>query len=291
MINAKKIGIKMSKDKLPNIGAVAIAEIDGLSIRYARAGVSKGIPILLTAPWPESIYSFYRLAPRLADAYPIILVDLPGFGLSQSRADLMAPEAMGDFLIKLLKYFGIGRTHVVAPDVGTPAVLFTASKQQELFESLVIGGAAMQPDLAAGVLKDLIYSPTGFLAEAGSDGVKPYLEHAALLTPAAIIEDFRTASAGRRLDEATQFVRGYIQDSPKLEPQLYNIKTPVLIIAGKNDTIVPPVNSQFLADRLPNNRNVLLDAGHRVWEEAASEYIETLMSWFGGEYRSLERKS
>ncbi len=291
MINAKKIGIKMSKDKLPNIGAVAIAEIDGLSIRYARAGVSKGIPILLTAPWPESIYSFYRLAPRLADAYPIILVDLPGFGLSQSRADLMAPEAMGDFLIKLLKYFGIGRTHVVAPDVGTPAVLFTASKQQELFESLVIGGAAMQPDLAAGVLKDLIYSPTGFLAEAGSDGVKPYLEHAALLTPAAIIEDFRTASAGRRLDEATQFVRGYIQDSPKLEPQLYNIKTPVLIIAGKNDTIVPPVNSQFLADRLPNNRNVLLDAGHRVWEEAASEYIETLMSWFGGEYRSLERTS
>ncbi|HYV95026.1 MAG TPA: alpha/beta hydrolase [Chitinophagales bacterium] len=287
----KKSGLKMSEDNLPNIGEVATTEIDGLTIRYARSGVSKGIPILLTAPWPESIYSFHRLAPQLALEHPVILVDLPGFGLSQSRTDVMAPEAMGDFLIKLFQHFGINRTHVVAPDVGTPALLFADSKQPELFESLVIGSAAMQPDLAAGVLKDLIYSPTGFLAEAGSDGVKPYLEHAAQLTPAAIIEDFRAASAGRRLDEATQFVRGYIQDCPKLEPLLYNIKTPALIITGKNDAIVPPVNGQFLADRLPNNRYLLLDAEHRVWEEAASEYVETLTSWFGGEYHALEKKS
>ncbi|HKB44446.1 MAG TPA: alpha/beta hydrolase, partial [Chitinophagaceae bacterium] len=170
----------MNKNNLPNMGTVAIAEIDNLAIRFVRTGVSKGIPILLTAPWPESIYSFHRLAPRLAAEHPVILVDLPGFGLSQSRPDVMAPEAMVDFFIKLLKYFGISRTHVVAPDVGTPAVLFTASKQQELFESMVIGSAAMQPDLAAGVLKDLIYSPTGFLAEVGADGVKSYLEHAAL---------------------------------------------------------------------------------------------------------------
>src|SRR4029077_12321551 len=224
----------MIKDPLPDIGTVTTADIDGLSIRYAKSGVSKGLPVLLTAPWPESIYSFYRLAPWLAVKHPVILVDLPGFGLSQSRPDVMAPEAMGNFFIKLLKHFGISRTHVVAPDVGTPAVLFADSKQPELFESIVIGGAAMQPDLAAGVLKDLIYSPTGFLAEVGADGVKSYLEHAELLTPTAIIEDFRAASAGRRFDEAAQFVRGYIQDCPKLEPQLYNIKTPALIVTGKN---------------------------------------------------------
>jgi len=277
----------MSKDNLPNIGTVASADIDGLSIRFAKSGVSKGLPILLTAPWPESIYSFYRLAPRLATKHAVLLVDLPGFGLSQSRPDVMAPEAMADFFIKLLKHFGISRTHVVAPDVGTPVVLFAASKQQELFESLVIGGAAMRADLAAGGLKDLVYSPPGFLAEVGADGVKPYLEHAGLLTPAAIIEDFRAASAGRRLEEATQFVRGYIPDCPKLEPLLSKITTPALIIAGKNDTIVPPVNLQFLADRLPSNRHLLLDADHRVWEEAADEYIETIVSWFDGGYRSI----
>ena len=275
----------MSNDSLPNIGSVSTEKIDGLSIRYAEAGVTTGIPILLTAPWPESIYSFYHLAPRLAGKHRLLLVDLPGFGLSESRPDVMAPEAMGNFIIKLLKHFGISRTHAVAPDVGTPAILFAASKQPVLFESLVIGGGAMRPDLAAGALRDLIFSPTGYLLQFGADGVKPYLEHAAQLTPPAIIEDFRAASSGSRLDEATQFVRGYIPDSPKLEPLLSGIKTPALIIAGKNDTIVPPENGKFLADRLPNNRYVLLDAEHRVWEEAAKDYVEAVDAWFDGNYQ------
>ena len=274
----------MSNNLLPNIGVVSTEKIDGLSIRYAKAGVTTGIPILLTAPWPESIYSFYHLAPRLAGKHQLLLVDLPGFGLSESRPDVMAPEAMGDFIIKLLKHFGISRTHAVAPDVGTPAILFAAAKQPALFESLVIGGGAMRPELAAGSLKDLIFSPTGFLVQVGADGVKPYLEHAAQLTPPAIIEDFRAASSGSRLDEATQFVRGYIPDSPKLEPLLAKIKTPALIIAGKKDPIVPPENGRFLADRLPNNRYVLLDAEHRVWEEAAKAYVEAVDSWFDGNY-------
>jgi pimeloyl-ACP methyl ester carboxylesterase len=279
----------MSNDPLPNIGAVATAKIDGLSIRFAQMGGTTGIPILLTAPWPESIYSYYHLAPRLAEKHQLLLVDLPGFGLSESRPDVMAPEAMGDFIIKLLKHFGIGRSHSVAPDVGTPAILFAAAKQPALFESLVIGGGAMRPELAAGALKDLIFSPTGYLVQIGADGMKPYLEQAAQLTPPAIIEDFRAASAGSRLDEATQFVRGYIPDSPKLEPLLAKIKTPALIIAGKNDQIVPPENGRFLADRLPNNRYVLLDAEHRVWEEAAKAYAEALDAWFDGNYHLIEQ--
>jgi pimeloyl-ACP methyl ester carboxylesterase len=272
------------KDNLPNIGVIKTDEIDGLNIRYTTAGIPDGVPVLLTAPWPESIYSFYRLIPRLAINHFVIAVDLPGFGHSQSRPDVMAPEAMGDFLIKLIQHFQIKSTHVVAPDVGTPAVLFAATKQPELFESLVVGCAAMQPDLAGGILKELIHSPTGALVEAGADGVKPYLDHAALLTPPAIIEDFKAASAGSRLDEATQFVRSYVHDSPILESKLPGIKTPSLIIGGKNDSIVPPVNGQFLADRLPNNRYLLLNAEHRVWEEAAEEYIETVVAWINGSY-------
>ena len=42
----------------PDLGAVEFAEIDGLRVRYARSGVSQGVPVLLTSPWPESIYAF-----------------------------------------------------------------------------------------------------------------------------------------------------------------------------------------------------------------------------------------
>jgi len=274
----------MTKDTLPDIGIVAVEEINGLSIRYAQSGPLSGFPIILTAPWPESIYSFHLLAPVLSKKHRVILVDLPGFGLSQSRPGVMSPEAMGNFLIDIIKHFKIDRTHIVAPDVGTLAALFAASKHEHYFESLVIGGAAMQPDLAAGALKDLIHSPAGSLLNVGSDGVRSYLEQASILTPATIIEDFRSASSGVRLEEAAQFVRGYIHDLPKLEPRLNKIHTPTLIIAGKNDPIVPPINAEFLSKRLPNCKNILLDAEHRVWEEAADDYNKAIDSWFSGEY-------
>src|SRR5882724_7123418 len=114
----------MGSESLPNIGAVAMIQIDGIDVRYARSGSGPGAPIMLTSPWPESIYSFRHVIPRLGANHPLIAVDLPGFGLSGSRPDVMGPQAMGDFVLKLLEHFGLVRPHVIAPDVGALAVLF-----------------------------------------------------------------------------------------------------------------------------------------------------------------------
>jgi pimeloyl-ACP methyl ester carboxylesterase len=104
----------------------------------------------------------------------------------------MAPEAMGEYIVKVFKHFQIERAHIVAPDVGTPALLFAASKNPDLFESMALGGAVTRVELAAGPLKDLEYSPSGSLANVdGAEGVKDYLTDAAKLTPAPIIEDFK----------------------------------------------------------------------------------------------------
>jgi pimeloyl-ACP methyl ester carboxylesterase len=62
-----------------------------------------------------------------------------------------------------------------------------------------------------------------------------------------------------------------------------------LVIAGRNDPIVPVANGQVLAEKLPHNRYVVLDAGHRAWEEAAAQYAQEVESWLGGAYRSVEK--
>jgi pimeloyl-ACP methyl ester carboxylesterase len=46
----------------------------------------------------------------------------------------------------------------------------------------------------------------------------------------------------------------------------------VQIIAGARDRAVPPVNAEFLHDRLPNSRLDVIDAGHFTWEDGADEY-------------------
>ena len=79
---------------LPDIGRVTTSQIGGLGIHLAHGGRSDGIPILLTSPWPESIYAFRGILPAIKELGPLILVDLPGFGRSGGRPDVMSPEAM-----------------------------------------------------------------------------------------------------------------------------------------------------------------------------------------------------
>jgi pimeloyl-ACP methyl ester carboxylesterase len=40
---------------------------------------------------------------------------------------------------------------------------------------------------------------------------------------------------------------------------------------------VPLVNAEFLHDRLPTSRLVIVDAGHFVWEEAPAEYASIIL--------------
>jgi pimeloyl-ACP methyl ester carboxylesterase len=274
---------------LPDIGQITVAKIDGLDIRYARTGRSDGTPILFTSPWPESIYAFRGVLPTAKSLGPVILVDLPGFGRSESRPDVMSPEAMGAFIIKFAGHLGVTRMHAVGPDIGTLALLFAVTKKPELFESIVAGSGATSPDLAGKGLKDLIFSPPGTFAsaEGGDIGAGFITQSAAVKTPDAVLEDYRLASAGRRFEEATQFVRAYPRDLPRLKSLLPQIATPVLVLAGKDDPIVPPANGQLLADLMPHCRHTLLDGGHLIWEDAAEAYSAHLAQWVQKEYRSV----
>ena len=79
-----------------------------------------------------------------------------------------------------------------------------------------------------------------------------------------------------------RYVRTYPDELPELARRLPEIETPVLIIAGGRDRVVPAANAEFLSARLPHSRLVVIDAGHFVWEEAAGEYASTIADWVAG---------
>ena len=59
------------------------------------------------------------VAPTLAHRRQVVCVDLPGFGASERRQDVLSPRAMGEFLARLIAEADLGAPHIVAPDVGT----------------------------------------------------------------------------------------------------------------------------------------------------------------------------
>jgi hypothetical protein len=54
------------------------------------------------------------------------------------------------------------------------------------------------------------------------------------------------------------------------------ITTPVTIINGRHDPVVPLANAEFLDARLPNSRVEVIEAGHFIWEEAPAEYAAAI---------------
>jgi pimeloyl-ACP methyl ester carboxylesterase len=258
-------------------------EADGLVIRYAETERVSDETVLLLNPWPESLFAWDTIWSALAETARLVAIDLPGFGQSERRAELQSPRAMGGFLLRLIDEWGLGHPHVVGPDVGTGAVLFAAAEDVDQFPSAVVGsGGASFPLEVTGTLKEIIEAPdlSGFRDLDGRDVVAGALEGIERHTlPEAVREDYMTSYAGERFAESAAYVRSYPSDLPVLAERLGHIRTPVQIIAGRHDPLVPPSNADFLHARLANSKLDILDTGHFTWEEGADEYLELTRSW------------
>jgi pimeloyl-ACP methyl ester carboxylesterase len=264
---------------------VRFRTVDGVRIRYADSGGSQEPVVLLTSPWPESVYAFAPIWAALAEHARLFAIDLPGFGASERREDLLSPRAMGGFLAQLVAEADLGAPHMVAPDVGTSAALFAAAAHPERFASVIVGtgGAAVPLELGE-PLASWVLDPdldkyrrvdpraiVGTAVDTIAGGV-----------PDDIRADYLDCYDGDRFAESMRYVRRYPAELPELAELLPQIATPVTIINGRDDRVVPLANAEFLDARLPRSRVAIIDGGHFIWEEAPAEYASIVLDSIAG---------
>ena len=264
---------------------------DGVRVRFADTKAVSDVTVLLLAPWPESVWAFRRIWNRVAAVGRVVAIDLPGFGHSDGRPELIAPDASGAFLARLIDEWGLGAPHVVGPDVGTAAALFLAARAPERVTSLTVGGGAVRfPIEASGALKEIIEAPSldavrgldartsiGYAVESG----------AASASEPEVHEDYVSAYDLGRFAESARFVRHYPEQNQVLRNLLPTITTPTQIVAGRDDDLVPWSNNQYLDDLLPNSEIHPLDASHFAWEQGAEEYGRFVLDWVSGGFRRV----
>src|SRR6266542_4205952 len=239
---------------------------DGVRVRFADTRADSDITVLLLAPWPESLWAFRRIWDRVLAVGRVVAIDLPGFGHSDGRPELIAPDTSGAFLARLIHEWGLGPPHVVG------------------------GGAVRVPIEAGGALKDIIEAPSlevvrgldartniGYAVEPG----------AASDSEPDVHEDYVSAYDLGRFAESARFVRHYPEQNPVLGDLLPTINTPTQIVAGRDDDLVPWSNNQYLDELIPNSVIHPLDAGHFAWEQAPEEYGSLVVDWVSGGYRRV----
>lgn len=261
--------------------------IDGLSIRFAESD-DRDDHALLLSPWPESLLAFEPTWERLAEYTHLVAVDLPGFGHSERRNSLLSPRAMGEFVIRIADAFELDNPHTVGPDIGTGALLFAAASHPGRLRSIVLGsGGAAFPLQLGGILNDWVMAPDVEAYRKADPreivtGALSGLERHVL--PGFVREDYLSGYDGDRFAESMAYVRAYPAELPVLAGLLPQVQTPVEIIAGANDWAVPPVNAEFLHERLPHSKLDIIDVGHFTWEDAADKYAALVASWWSGGY-------
>jgi pimeloyl-ACP methyl ester carboxylesterase len=259
--------------------------VDGVRIRYADSGGSPEPAVLLTSPWPESVYAFAPIWDTLAEQARLFAIDLPGFGASERRDDLLSPKAMGGFLAKVIAETDLGRPHIVAPDVGTSAALFAAGAHPERIASVIVGtGGAAVPLQLGEPLASWVLDPDldKYRRIDPRVIVNTAIDTNAGGVPDEIRADYLDCYDGDRFVESMRYVRRYPEELPELAELLPQITIPVTIINGRHDRVVPVANAEFLDERLPNSRVFIIDAGHFVWEEAPAEYASIVLDAITG---------
>jgi pimeloyl-ACP methyl ester carboxylesterase len=259
--------------------------VDGVRVRYADSGGSNEPVVLLTSPWPESLYAFAPIWARISERARAFAVDLPGFGASQRREELLSPRAMGEFLAQLIAEADLGTPHIVGPDVGTSAALFAAAAHPDRIASVIVGsGGAAVPIQLGERLTEFVLDPDldKYRRMDSRTMVGATLGKIEGRVPDDIRADYLDCYDGDRFAESMRYVRRYPEELPVLAGLLPHIATPVTIIAGRRDGIVPPANAEFLHQRLSDSHLVIVDAGHFVWEDAPAEYASIVLDAITG---------
>lgn len=272
--NAVQLGIPQRWYRLPGpVYQHRDVEADGT---HAAIGFIEWVPeggapperpaVVLLHGCPGQATDFVRLGPVLRDAgYRVLAVDQLGFGESSHWVRDYSIAANGRVLTRFLADLGIARAHVVGWSNGGGTALHMADLAPERVASLtLLASIGVQEDEGSG---SYFFEHVKYLVGLGGGGAAAELiPHFGLLGPAW----FRHASMRFFWDSDQRPLRGIME----------RLRTPTLVLHGRNDFLVPARAAERSHALIGPSRLVVLPASHFLPFMQASQSGEHLVRFF-----------
>jgi len=259
--------------------------VTGFRMYYEIHGV--GFPLLLINGLGSDRREWLCQLPGFASRFRVVVFDNKGAGDSDVPPGPYTTSGMGDDAAALLAALGIDRAHVMGVSLGGMIAQELALRHPGRVERLVLactspgGKAAVRPSDEA--LSAFTRSAEG-RPEEDLRRMIPFLytERFAREHPGEI-ESF----IARRLLYPTSPEGHAAQLAAAVGHAagdgLSAVRARTLVIAGTEDRLVPPENSQRIADRIPGAKLVLLPgAPHRLFAENAEAFNREVLSFLLG---------
>lgn len=252
-------------------------EVNGIQLSYEDQG--KGLPVLLIHGFPFDHQLWQPQIEALSKNYRVIAPDLRGFGESEIPNDTSGMAQFAGDLIALLDLLGIDQAVICGLSMGGYISLAIAESFPERMLGLVLSNTRSAKDTYAvrqnryNTAEKVISAGNGFLAD---DMVGNLLSGKTVEgNPdlVAFVHDMilRQSSAG-----IYAALRGMAERKDRTF-LLSDIEVPTMVIAGKEDSIIPFFESERLVKSLPiGYLEVIEDSGHLSNLEQPERYNEIL---------------
>jgi pimeloyl-ACP methyl ester carboxylesterase len=246
-------------------------------LAFTSQGSGPAVLLLHGQPGTAAVWS--RVQPTLADAgLRAVAVDRPGYGHTGGQPAGFARNAQRAF--QLLDTLRITDVTVVGHSWSGPVALAMALQQPHRVRGLVlqgsVGGARSvnlsDRILAAPVLGPLAVGAGLHVAAFGlprpriRHRIAPELDGLPEHRVTALTSAWKTARIARSVAHEQ---RSLIAELPVIEAQLSRVRTPVVVLIGRQDRVVPPASQRDLAARLHGAEVMAVDGGHLLAEAAA----------------------
>ena len=264
---------------------------EGQAVRYGSLGEVDRPPIVLLHGTPFSSVVWRRIAPHLTRYRRVFYFDLLGYGRSEMRANQDVSLAVqGRMFANLLNHLRLSRPDVVAHDFGGCTALRACLLHGCEYRSLTLVDPVALAPWGSPFVRHVRRH------EAAFTGLPPYI-HAAILPAYIATAAFRPLSR----DDLQLYIDPWIgaigqaafyrqiaqmdqRYTDEIESRYGEIRCPVRILWGEEDSWIPVDRGRDLTSRIPAaTLHIVPGAGHLVQEDAPEAVVTELLSFLAPE--------
>ncbi|HEU5473457.1 MAG TPA: alpha/beta fold hydrolase [Actinophytocola sp.] len=274
------------------------ADVGELRLHYHEAGPADAPPVVLLhggGPGASGWSNFGRNLPFFAQRFRTLVVDQPGFGLSDK------PDVTGqyftfaaDALLGLLDKLGVQRAHLVGNSLGGGTAVRFALRHKDRAGRLVLmapGGLGLNvfgPDPTEGVKRIYAFTaPPGPTRDKLADFLRTLVFDQSLITDELVDQRWAVASQPESLramaSMGASFTRPETYEDGMLWREAHRLRQRVLLVWGREDRVNPLDGALVALKIIPRAElHVFGRCGHWAQLERFAEFNRITMDFLGG---------
>lgn len=240
------------------------------------AGGNPDTVALFLHGWGASGASFGRLLDIVAERYPVLAPDLPGFGGSDEPLESWSVEQYAQFVLSFLKQFSPKRVFLIGHSYGGRVSIRLAAGRTlpfELPKMILIDSAGIRPK------RGLRYRAKVRYYKIGKKILS--LRPVKAVFPNAL-DEFKAGKGSSDYASASPIMRGALVKAVNedLSALLPSVSASTLLLWGENDTATPLSDGRLMEKKIPDAGLVVLPkAGHFSYLEQPAICISAFRSF------------